>query len=147
MFAKIIINLRFHARLFLIVLIGITAQFHFTVSANQFDVLENSICKSSVNDDANTESLALCDYDNDLDLITSNQNYTDQTVDLTNTAKLQLEVFDMLVRKVATVVNNEIKLLGGYKLEFYARNLSSGMYDYRLVIGNKKLSKKRTLNN
>lgn len=62
-----------------------------------------------------------------------------------NTAEVQLEVFDILGRKVATLLNNETKQPGRYNVQFNARNLSSGMYIYRLVIGDKVLTKKMTL--
>ena len=61
------------------------------------------------------------------------------------TAKVKLEVFDILGRKVMTLVNNETRQAGRYNVEFDARNLASGMYIYRLVIGDTILAKKMTL--
>lgn len=62
-----------------------------------------------------------------------------------NTAKVHLEVFDVLGRKVATLLDNETKNPGRYNLKFDARDLASGIYIYRLVIGDKVLTKKMTL--
>ncbi len=47
------------------------------------------------------------------------------------TSNVKLEVFDMLGRKVATLVN-ERKDAGEYSVNFNAQNLSSGVYFYRL---------------
>lgn len=62
-----------------------------------------------------------------------------------NTAKVHLEIFDVLGRKVMTLVGNETKAPGRYNVQFNARNMASGMYIYRLVIGDKVLTKKMTL--
>ncbi|RNC83310.1 MAG: T9SS C-terminal target domain-containing protein [Balneola sp.] len=61
------------------------------------------------------------------------------------TSEVKLEVFDVLGRRVATLVNGETKQPGRYNIQFNARDLSSGMYIYRLVIGDKVLTKKMTL--
>ncbi len=61
------------------------------------------------------------------------------------TSEVQLEVFDVLGRRVATLVNGETKQPGRYNIQFNAGDLSSGMYIYRLVIGDKVLTKKMTL--
>lgn len=60
-------------------------------------------------------------------------------------SKVQLEVFDILGRKVATLINNEVTSAGRYSIQFHAGNLASGMYVYRLQVGNKVLTKKMTL--
>ncbi len=62
-----------------------------------------------------------------------------------NSAKVQLEVYDVLGRKVMTLINNETKNPGRYNITFNAINLASGMYIYRLVIGDEVLTKKMTL--
>lgn len=62
-----------------------------------------------------------------------------------NTSKVQLEVFDILGRKVMTLVNGDVKQAGRYIVNFDGRSLASGMYIYRLVIGDKVLTKKMTL--
>ncbi|MBO6534899.1 MAG: T9SS type A sorting domain-containing protein [Balneolaceae bacterium] len=60
-------------------------------------------------------------------------------------APVQLEVYDVLGRKVMTLLNGEIKQPGRYNINFDGRTLASGMYVYRLVIGDKILTKKMTL--
>ncbi len=60
-------------------------------------------------------------------------------------APVQLEVFDILGRKVMTLLNGDVKQPGRYNINFDGRSLASGMYIYRLVIGNKVLTKKMTL--
>lgn len=62
-----------------------------------------------------------------------------------NTGKVTLEVFDILGRKVATLLNGENKTAGRYTLNFNASNLASGMYIYRLRAGNVVMIKKLTL--
>lgn len=62
-----------------------------------------------------------------------------------NQAPVQLEVFDVLGRKVMTLLNGEVKQPGRYNINFDGRTLASGMYVYRLVIGDKVLTKKMTL--
>jgi alpha-tubulin suppressor-like RCC1 family protein len=62
-----------------------------------------------------------------------------------NTGKVTLEVFDILGRKVATLLNGENKSAGRYTLIFNASNLASGMYIYRLRAGNTVMIKKLTL--
>lgn len=61
------------------------------------------------------------------------------------TSRVNLEVFDLLGRKVATLVNNENRQAGRYSVQFDGRNLASGLYIYRLQVGNTILTKKMTL--
>jgi photosystem II stability/assembly factor-like uncharacterized protein len=62
--------------------------------------------------------------------------------------KVQLKVYDILGKEVATLVNEE-KSAGSYEIEFSASgggsNLASGIYIYRLVAGNFTASKKLIL--
>jgi hypothetical protein len=60
-------------------------------------------------------------------------------------ARVQLQVFDVLGRKVMTLIDGDMKQPGRYNISFNARDLASGMYIYRLVIGDKVLTKKMTL--
>ena len=60
-------------------------------------------------------------------------------------SKVRLEVFDILGRRVATLLNNEIKPAGRYNISFVGNNLASGMYLYRLSVGSKVIVKKMTL--
>ncbi|MEX0843624.1 MAG: alpha-amylase family glycosyl hydrolase, partial [Balneolaceae bacterium] len=70
-----------------------------------------------------------------------NQNYPNPfnpstviSYQLAGNSEVTLEVFDMLGRKVSTLVN-ERKSAGSYQVNFDASNLSSGMYFYRLQAG------------
>ena len=59
-------------------------------------------------------------------------------------AKVRLDVYDILGRKVAELVNEE-KSAGKYEVRFDAGNLSSGVYIYQLSYSDKLLSKKMLL--
>lgn len=59
-------------------------------------------------------------------------------------SKVRLEVFDLVGRKVAELVNGP-KSAGLYTINFDASQLASGLYIYRLQVGNKVLTKKMTL--
>lgn len=61
------------------------------------------------------------------------------------TGKITLEVFDILGRKVATLINGESIAAGRYHLQFDAKHLASGMYIYRLQTGKSVITKKLTL--
>lgn len=61
------------------------------------------------------------------------------------TGKVTLEVFDILGRKVVTLLNQENRTAGRHTINFDARNLASGMYIYRLQAGNVVMTKKLTL--
>jgi endonuclease/exonuclease/phosphatase family metal-dependent hydrolase len=55
---------------------------------------------------------------------------------LNEAVHVQLDVFDMLGRKVATLVNGRVSA-GSHEAEFDASKLSTGMYIYRLQAGGK----------
>ncbi len=57
---------------------------------------------------------------------------------------VQLKVYDILGREVASLVN-ETKTPGNYKVNFNANNLASGVYFYRLQAGNFIQTKKMIL--
>lgn len=59
--------------------------------------------------------------------------------------KVKLEVYDVLGRKVATLINNEFTSAGRHTVTFNARDLASGMYIYRLEVNGKALIQKMTL--
>jgi hypothetical protein len=70
-----------------------------------------------------------------------NQNYpnpfnpsTTITVDLAAAEKVRMEVFDVLGRRVATLIDGEMPA-GSYQVTWDARGLASGVYLYRLVTG------------
>jgi|GEM_PF-1160470 surface protein len=58
---------------------------------------------------------------------------------------VRLEVFDLIGRKVATLVDNERKAAGWYQITFDASNLASGIYFYRIEAGKYVDSKRMTL--
>ncbi len=66
------------------------------------------------------------------------------TFELAENTHVLLEVFDILGRKVRTLVN-ENRIIGRYEEEFNAAGLASGMYIYRLQAGRKTLTKKMML--
>ena len=55
---------------------------------------------------------------------------------LTETAHVRLEIFNVAGQKVATLLN-ETRRAGEHKVVFDASSLSSGIYLYRLIAGNK----------
>jgi len=57
---------------------------------------------------------------------------------------VNLRVFDILGREVATLVNEQ-KPAGNYEVKFDASHLSSGIYIYKLTIGNLSEEKKMML--
>ena len=70
---------------------------------------------------------------------TTNINYT-----LSESGAVQLRVFDMLGREVA-VLQNGVKAAGQYSIRFDASPLPSGVYIYRLKIGNFSITRKMLL--
>lgn len=65
--------------------------------------------------------------------------------ELPQTAFVSLEVYDIMGRKVQTLVNETLNPRSRpYEYTFNARGLSSGMYIYRLKIGNEVITKKMT---
>jgi len=55
-----------------------------------------------------------------------------------------LKIYDILGREVKSLVNKKLKP-GNYSVRFTANNLNSGLYIYRLTVGNKSISKKMLL--
>ena len=79
------------------------------------------------------------------------QNYPNPFNPVTNityavptTGRVTLEVFDMLGRSVALLVDRDLTP-GAYEARFDARNLSSGMYLYRLTAGSRMSTQKMIL--
>ncbi len=64
--------------------------------------------------------------------------------DLPVSAEVILEVYNVTGRKVRTLTEGN-RLAGNYKVRFNADNLASGVYFYRLAIGDYVLIKKMTL--
>ena len=59
-------------------------------------------------------------------------------------AKVRLEVFDLLGRRVATLVDTD-QAIGTYEVPFDGARLASGMYLYRLEAGTEVRVKKMML--
>jgi hypothetical protein len=83
--------------------------------------------------------------------ITLYQNYpnpfnpsTTITFDLPKQSNVKLNIFDVLGRKVITLVN-ETKAAGSYHIKFDASGLTSGIYYYRLNINASRTTKKMVL--
>ena len=57
---------------------------------------------------------------------------------------MKLEIFDLLGRKVATLLD-EVREPGRHTVDFDGSNLSSGVYMYRLNFANKTFTKKMLL--
>lgn len=60
------------------------------------------------------------------------------------TSHVELTVFDILGKKVATLINNRMSA-GNHTIRFDASRLSSGVYFYRLYTGGQSITKKLTL--
>lgn len=69
---------------------------------------------------------------------------TQITYELPLQADVRLEVYDMVGRQVATLVNETVQA-GVHTVNFDAGNLSSGVYIYRLQAGSTTLSRKLTV--
>ncbi|GIV60451.1 MAG: hypothetical protein KatS3mg043_1540 [Rhodothermaceae bacterium] len=60
--------------------------------------------------------------------------------ELARTGRVSLEVFDLLGRRIATLVNGE-QPAGSFTVTFDARDLASGMYVYRLTAGSQVMTR------
>ncbi|MBO6792637.1 MAG: T9SS type A sorting domain-containing protein [Balneolaceae bacterium] len=64
---------------------------------------------------------------------------------LPQNALVSLQVFDVLGRKVAELINQQTMEAGYHAIRFDGSSLASGMYIYRLQVADKVLTKKMTL--
>ena len=64
---------------------------------------------------------------------------------LAKEGSVTLEVFDLLGRKEATIINNKFQSSGFHEISFNAENLPSGVYLYKLKAGNYIDTKKMLL--
>ena len=69
---------------------------------------------------------------------------TNISYSILNTAKVTLKIYDVLGREIKTLVNSEQRP-GRYNVTFDARDLSSGVYFYKLSAGNYIATKKLML--
>ncbi|MFH5834341.1 T9SS type A sorting domain-containing protein, partial [Halalkalibaculum sp. DA3122] len=58
---------------------------------------------------------------------------------------VNLTIYNLIGKKVATLVNNRVQSQGTYSVRFDASKLTSGIYIYRLSVGSKTFTKKMTL--
>jgi len=58
---------------------------------------------------------------------------------------VKLVVYDILGREVKVIVNDQRLVQGPYSYEFDASNLATGIYLYRLTVGNQHVTKKMTI--
>ncbi len=65
--------------------------------------------------------------------------------DLPKNSKVNLVIYDILGREVIRLVNNELKQAGRYVVEFNGQNYASGVYFYRIDVGDFVQSKKMVL--
>ncbi len=65
--------------------------------------------------------------------------------ELPEVSNVRLDVYDMLGRRVATLVNNDAHAAGYHTVIFDASRLSSGVYIYRLQAGSTTITRKLTL--
>ena len=86
-----------------------------------------------------------------VDVYNLSQNYpnpfnptTAISYSIPNSSFVQIQIFDILGRKVSTLLNEE-KTAGNYKINFNASNLTSGVYFYRLQAGSFVQTKKMLL--
>ena len=89
---------------------------------------DTPIGTSIENDDLPTEFSLQQNYPNPFNP-TTNISYS-----LPKASKVRLQIFDMLGRSVAVLINEQ-KAAGKYSVTFDAGNLSSGMYIYRIEAG------------
>ena len=81
-----------------------------------------------------------------------NQNYpnpfnptTTIPFDLSEPMTINLEVYDVLGRKIQTLLQNEFYGVGAHSIHFDAKGLSSGLYYYRLQTGETEIIRSMTL--
>lgn len=60
-------------------------------------------------------------------------------------SNVRLEVFDMLGRQVAVLVNGDTMPAGRHTVRFDASRFASGVYVYRLQVGEKVMTKRMVL--
>ncbi len=71
-------------------------------------------------------------------------DYSVPSAETTNGSFVQLRIYDILGNKITTLVNR-IQKPGNYEVTFNGNNLVSGIYFYKINIGNKEQAKKMVL--
>jgi hypothetical protein len=69
---------------------------------------------------------------------------TQISFDLSKESLVKIKIFDMLGREVASVLD-EVKPAGRHLINFDGSNLTSGVYIYRMDVGDQVFSRKMTL--
>ena len=64
--------------------------------------------------------------------------------ELNNRSFVQLSIFDMLGREITKLVDGEFES-GSHEVTFDAKELASGIYFYKILVGNKQEVKKLIL--
>ncbi|MFZ1290685.1 MAG: cellulase family glycosylhydrolase [Melioribacteraceae bacterium] len=99
-----------------------------------FDNIYISDNPVSVNEDLITSEFSLSqNYPNPFNPVTTIQYYV-PNVASSFSSRIELNIFDMLGRKIKTLVN-QIQQPGIYKINFNGSDLSSGVYFYRIQSG------------
>jgi len=100
---------------------------------------------TGINDNADQTNIFYLhqNYPNPFNPVTT-ISYSIPTVQTGYIPSVQLKVFDVLGREVATLVNEE-KPAGRYKVSFNANKLPSGIYFYRITAGSFHQTKKMLL--
>ncbi len=114
---------------------------------------ENIVSLDTLTVDVSPLNVSVEDLVSELPVLAElNQNYPNpfnpSTVirfGIPQSGEVRLEVFDLLGRRVATLVDNERKSAGYHQVSFDASNLASGIYFYRIVAGKYVDSKRMTL--
>lgn len=101
-----------------------TTSDHFPVEA-RFDVSDRLIVSNQKRPDTPKSPILFPNYPNPFNPETT------ITFQLSKNNEVQLEIFDVMGRKIATLVN-KLKSAGTHKVGFNAKNLSTGVYYYRL---------------
>ncbi len=92
-----------------------------------FDLEETAVSRDQITEKPSEFSLQQ-NYPNPFNPVTTIRYFLSQPVDV------QLEVFNVLGQRVATLINDQ-KPAGRHEVNFDASNLSSGMYIYRITAG------------
>jgi hypothetical protein len=84
--------------------------------------------------------------------VTLSQNYpnpfnptTEINYTVDQKTEVNLTIYNLLGRKVVTLVNDKVQSQGSYTQQFDASKLSSGVYIYRLSVDDEVMTKKMTL--
>jgi hypothetical protein len=101
------------------------------LKANVEFILENFFQESKTTDSSDNPVTIPTEYELEQNYPNPFNPGTEIIFQLPETAKVQLDIFDMLGRKVATLVNEEL-LAGRHKVQWNADGFASGVYFYRI---------------